>query len=396
MRRIVVVLALACVGLAVAAAAFVALGKAPKARLRVTFVRPSASSVTAGGTLGVRYAVRNTGHGKAPRSVVRLYLNGRARVAIARRVLPRIGAGHHAAVRTAVRVRTSVAAGNYRLQACVSVHRATRCRTAPRAILVLRPGQAPGGQNPPSGQTSGWRPRAGFAPLSDTEAAAHVQPAPETRPDNTAANHYIPSTDELHAFYSARNDEGQTAPQRNPYLADVTGGYAGTTDEIIQWAAWKWGIPADWLRAQYVVESYWHQSTRGDLNDVGLGAVGDYPPQSRQTDSGGQYTGRVWQSLGISQITWKPDGSAAAGTEPLRWKSTAFAADYQAAVVRWYYDDPRGTRSAWGDSSYRPGDPWLSIGGWFNPYPWNNSSQRGYIAQVQKELANRTWAQPDF
>ena len=35
----------------------------------------------------------------------------------------------------------------------------------------------------------------------------------------------------------------------------VTGNFTGTTDEIIQWAACKWGIDEDIVRAQSVAES---------------------------------------------------------------------------------------------------------------------------------------------
>ena len=35
--------------------------------------------------------------------------------------------------------------------------------------------------------------------------------------------------------------------------------WVGTTDEIFQWAACKWGVPDDLLRAVAVRESTWHQ-----------------------------------------------------------------------------------------------------------------------------------------
>ena len=57
------------------------------------------------------------------------------------------------------------------------------------------------------------------------------------------------------------------------------------------------------------------------------------------------------------------------------------------------YDNPHGLRSSWGDSSYAPLNKWLSIGGWFEPYPWNNSGQQSYVAQVQQHLAARDWPQ---
>ena len=37
----------------------------------------------------------------------------------------------------------------------------------------------------------------------------------------------------------------------------VTGNFTGTTDEIIQWAACKWGIDEDIVRAQMAKESWW-------------------------------------------------------------------------------------------------------------------------------------------
>jgi len=391
-KRKTVALALAFLGLGLAVASIVALGKTSGPKLRITLVRGGASSVSAGSRLLVTVDLRNTGHGRAPRSTLRLYLRGRSRVRISRRVLPALAAGRSMRARTRATVRGSLAAGNYRLQACLTLHGATRCRTARRAILVLRSGSGPGHQNPPSGPVpAGWRPTKGFAPLSDAGAASHVVAVAENRPQNTPANNYIPSSVELQAFYKARDDQGQTSTQRDPYLAYVTGGYSGTTDEIIQWAAWKWGIPPDWLRAEYVVESHWRQDDLGDRESVSSGAYSEYPPQARVPG-----TNDVYQSMGISQIKWKDDGSDGAGTEPLRWKSTPFAADYQAATVRFYFDDPKGARSSWGDDSYHPGDQWLSIGGWYQPYPWDNSSQRDYIDQVQQELANRTWEKPGF
>jgi Immunoglobulin-like domain of bacterial spore germination len=42
----------------------------------------------------------------------------------------------------------------------------------------------------------------------------------------------------------------------------VDGAFSGTTDEIIQRAACKWGIDEDIVRAQIIKESYWYQSTK--------------------------------------------------------------------------------------------------------------------------------------
>ncbi|HLW94971.1 MAG TPA: hypothetical protein VKS25_06320 [Solirubrobacteraceae bacterium] len=246
--------------------------------------------------------------------------------------------------------------------------------------------------NPPAPLTA-WVPASGgiYTPLSDAQAASDVTPEAENRPANTPENDDMPSAAALQAFYSARNNNGQTVVQANPYDADVTGHYTGTTDQIIQWAAWKWGIPADWLRAEYVQESRWNMSQLGDEASVTPTEYQEYPAASRVPG-----TDQVYQSMGISQIKWTPDGSVGAGTEPLRWQSTAFNVDYQAAQIRFYFDNPDSLRSAWGDSTYAPGNAWDSLGGWFSPYPWLNAGQLAYVVEVQAHLAARSWAQPGF
>jgi len=272
---------------------------------------------------------------------------------------------------------------------------------SPQSAAVSATAVAPGGPPPPPQSGGGSPPPplttfvtasgGNYTPLSDQAAAADVTPEPENRPGNSAANSYMPSAGQLQAFYGATVPGGNTTVQTNPYNAYVTGHYTGTTDDIIQWAAWKWGIPADWLRAQYVQESNWNMSQLGDLATVSPTWYSEYPAVAKIAG-----TDEVYQSMGISQVKWIPDGSVGAGTEPLRWESTAFNADYQAATLRFYFDNPDGLRSAWGDSTYAPGNAWDSLGGWFSPYPWLNSGQLAYISEVQGHLAARTWAQPGF
>jgi hypothetical protein len=182
--------------------------------------------------------------------------------------------------------------------------------------------------------------------------------------------------------------------QFNPYFRYVDGRDGlrkPSTDDLIQWAAQKWGIPEDWLRAEFVQESYWDQFQLGDETEVRSRWYGLYPTQTRVPHSSS-----VYQSLGITQVKWISDGSVGAGTEPLRWRSTAFNLDYQAATVRFYYDNPQGARSSWGDRTYAPCERWNSIGGWFEPYPWGNGGQQNYIADVRQHLANRDWTVSSF
>jgi hypothetical protein len=249
-----------------------------------------------------------------------------------------------------------------------------------------------------------------FTPLSDSAAAALVTHEPEIRPYNAtaysingtnypAANLYVPGTSELNAFRSATDQFGQTAVQENPYNQYVDGQDGlnnPSTDDLIQWGAHKWGIPEDWLRAQYVQESQWSQFWLGDRSTE---TAGDYPLYPVQAHVSGSSTD-IYQSMGVTQVQWQPadhpSGSVGTGTEPLRWKSTAFNIDYQAATVRFYYDNPQGTRSSWGDGTYVPCQQWNSIGGWFQPYPWNNSGQQNYIGLVQNQLSSQTWTQSSF
>jgi hypothetical protein len=245
---------------------------------------------------------------------------------------------------------------------------------------------APGG----CGHITRWRATSGFHPLTDAQAKALVRPAAETRPGNARANADMPTSEELARFRATRSAAGEMPEQRNPYLAYVTGHFAGTTDEIIQWVAHKWGIPEDWLRAQYALESHWRQAAMGDPRHESPAARARFPAFSCPTRR------QCYESLGISQIKWRPDRTSSAGTEPLRWTSTAFNADYQAATVRLYYDDPRHVRSSWGDPEYQPGERWLSVAGWFSPYPWGNPLQREYLRKLKQVLAGRVWTRGDF
>lgn len=244
-----------------------------------------------------------------------------------------------------------------------------------------------------------------FVPLSDEKAASLVTREPETRPYNsraftllgvryTAPNDYVPTTAQIRQFRSAKTSIGQPVLQFNPYFRYVDGrdGMKNpSTDDLIQWAAHKWGIPENWLRAEYLHESSWDQYFLGDETAVSAASYNRYPYQSRVPG-----THKVHQSIGITQVRWAPDGSLGPGTEPLRWESTAFNVDEQAAMVRFYYDNPQGSRSVWGDASYKPCQEWSSIGGWFLPYPWDNPGQASYVHAVQQILANKTWTTTSF
>jgi hypothetical protein len=196
----------------------------------------------------------------------------------------------------------------------------------------------------------------GAAFLRDGAAAAHVRPAPEIRPDNVAANHATPSKAELADF--------RAAPSQ-PYSTQVTGDFTGTTDEIIQWAAWKWGIDEDVMRAAAVQESDWHQ------NDVSDGGV-----------SFGLFS--VKTQLASGDDGWP-------GTYPLAASSTAFNADYYGRAFRSCY----AGRETWLGRSYHAGDLWGCVGLWYSG-GFHDRGAEDYVRLVKKWLVQRSWARPGY
>ena len=141
------------------------------------------------------------------------------------------------------------------------------------------------------------RAKIGWGPMKDRKAAKKVQVTNhEVRPGNDAANHRVPTKAEIE-YFRANSDM--------PYARYVTGHYKGTTDDIIEWAAYKWGLPEDVLRAVAVTESWWHMDMLGDAGD----------------------------SFGIFQVR-RPYHCCL----PFMRDSTAFNADYYGGIIRAYFD----------------------------------------------------------
>jgi hypothetical protein len=87
----------------------------------------------------------------------------------------------------------------------------------------------------------------------------------------------------------------------------VTGHYRGSTDQIIQWAAAKWGLSPDLLRAVAAVETWWYMS----------------------------YVGNDGSSFGLFQVR-TPYHCVGATVCGLFRHDTAFNADYYASIIRSY------------------------------------------------------------
>src|SRR5262249_18015308 len=132
--------------------------------------------------------------------------------------------------------------------------------------------------------------------------------------------------------------------------ARITGNFTGTTDEIFQWAACKWGFDIDTIRAQASQESDWHQSELGDCR-------GGTVPETNGC-----------QSVGILQVKGADLPPTHPGTWPYASDSTSWNVDYAMAVRRACFEG----KETWLGNGYAAGDLWGCIGRWFSG-GWHDS-----------------------
>jgi autotransporter family porin len=237
-----------------------------------------------------------------------------------------------------------------------------------QSTTASTPTLAPTPKPPPTSPASGERfttlpPRSQLP--SDAECAARVSRSSwEPRPDNTTANH-------TNVYAQGHRLTGSYLNQYG-YERRVTGNFTGTTDEILQWGACKWGIDEDIVRAQAAKEGYWHQSTLGDCNG---GTVSET---------------HGCQSVGILQVKDANIPPTHPGTWPYAYESTAFNVDYTYAVWRSCFEG----KETWLGNGYHAGDVWGCVGRWFSGN-WYISSQN-YIAGVRNYLANKSWSKLGF
>ena len=223
------------------------------------------------------------------------------------------------------------------------------------AATLLAPALVAGGG--PAAEAAGkarLKAKVGWGPLRSGQAARRVsKTASEPRPRNYDANHRIPSRAEIRRF---------RVNSEMPYARRVNGRYRGTTDDIIEWAALKWGLPEDLLRAVAVHESWWDNHVVGDRGD----------------------------SFGLFQVR-RPFHCCL----PLIRDSTAFNADYYGGIIRSYYDGEQ----SWLNNPdvapengrpYRAGDLWGAVGAWSSGR-WRTDGNRDYVRAVKQIKRERTW-----
>ena len=224
----------------------------------------------------------------------------------------------------------------------------------------------------------------GSALPGDSTCASNVtRSAFEPRPDNYAANHQVPTAAQianLHPWNSliGMDDKSDSLRQR------VTGNFTGTTDEILQWVACKWGIDPNIVRAEAVTESTWHQSQLGDYtNSQSLCPPGTWNGTS------------CYQSYGILQIKYTYFQSE----WPMSRDDTAFNADFVYGWLRNCYegwtDYLYQSTPAAGYPSYHAGDIWGCLGFWFSG-TWYDQGAINYINVTKGYYTQKPWLQPGF
>lgn len=210
----------------------------------------------------------------------------------------------------------------------------------------------------------------GAALPSDATCASLVRTVAETRPANAASN-------------------GSKGSGGNVEFPRVSGNFTGTTDEILQWVACKWGIDEDIVRAQATKESWWFHRTMGDFTTNSAVCAPNH-----QTLGADGVPGQCPESVGLLQVRWQYHQSAFVNNSALN--STAYNADYTYAVWRdcfegnmtWLNDVEKG-------GVYAAGDVWGCVGEWFSGR-WLTPTTLPYIDAVKNYLNQRMWEHPDF
>lgn len=206
----------------------------------------------------------------------------------------------------------------------------------------------------------------------------------EPRPENNDENFQTPKE----GTYNPRFWTFLNSRLAENYRSRITGNFTGTTDEILQWGACKWGIDENILRARAVVETNWRQGSYGDwrtsatevakCQQVGI-------PTKRVFGQTGCY-----QSYSMFQIR----GTVQKGTYSASKEVTAFGVDYSGAWHRACIDGAfswlKGAGTYPGLERGQDYTIWGCVGAWYAGQ-WYNGPAQSYIAKVKKKLTKKEW-----
>jgi hypothetical protein len=241
---------------------------------------------------------------------------------------------------------------------------------------------------PPAAGYFTLQPVGSYAHLpDDAAAAAEVHYSSwEPRPGNASYNEVMPVGLALQHVNDATRAYD---PRWNTYILDrITGHFAGTTDEIFQWAAAKWGLPDNLLRTIAYLESDWRQSNFGDYVDNPAQCPAGYHELPCPTTFG---------IVGTKSTSWP-------GIFPWNRDSTAAAVDALGGWLRGCYEGWVWWLGAHGNRShgvYHAGNIWGCVGAWYSGN-WldgsaaNPHSGLGYIRLAEYWEQHHPWLEPGF
>ncbi len=282
---------------------------------------------------------------------------------------------------------------------------------------AAHPGRAGAERPPPKAGSFGLRGVGSWSKLpGDRICARRVHRSSwEPRPENWKPNHTMPNAAAVHASLHARpRSKGGAYRRRWDHwlLPRVDGHHTGTTDEIIQWAACKWGLPDNLLRAIAVRESTWFQAlhfTDGSCYvDRGCGDVIASTSPATQTFCAMEAThgydyqeqfgsGRCPETFSIAGVmswqapAWDRYPGNQNGTFPFNRDSTAFALDYLGAELRGCFEG----WEPWLGHGYAKGSLWGCVGAWYAG-AWLSPGARHYIGLVRLEMRRQVWRKASF
>jgi len=231
----------------------------------------------------------------------------------------------------------------------------------------------------------------------------------EPRPDNYKRNHTLVDAAAVRASFAAWPYDSSWKNWNTWLLPRVDGQFTGTTDEIFQWAACKWGLPDDLLRTIAAGESTWYQyetypSDRcvlhfscGDLFTTATSDSSTYCNAiakfgyDYQADYGPGLCPKTFGIVGVMDWeapSWGQMQDNQNGTFPFNRDSTAFAVDYIGSYLRGCYE---GWITWLGPS----GDLWGCVGSWYSG-DWHSAAANGYISRIQTMLNDYVWLDPTW
>jgi hypothetical protein len=177
-------------------------------------------------------------------------------------------------------------------------------------------------------------------PINVETVPENQQPHPPGLPNGitTAVNQTKPNSTQL-AYYASDGYRSSEMDAPYTWMELVDGQYTGTTEMIIRWAACKWGMDEDMVRAQATAEhDTWIQWNAGgdERKSIHQCQAGNNPDHNSTNLWEYLVPNACYQSWSIWQtkVVYASPATGAWTTWPAMNESTAFAADYRYASQR--------------------------------------------------------------